>query len=103
MAISKINTGPDGTKYLKFYCVGCRSFENIPIERNGAPFWEFSGTEQNPTLSPSVKHSEINEKGEPIQTICHYNLIDGFLNYCADCVHEFKSQRVPLPEMNFDQ
>jgi hypothetical protein len=77
--------------------------------------WSFNNDVNKPTFGPSVKVSGLQKNitpegkwdgwikdadGKPIDSICHYFLCDGKLNYCGDCTHEFNGkQGVPLPEI----
>jgi hypothetical protein len=81
--------------------------ELIPFHRGSdyeGPIWGFPGTEACPTLTPSVRHSTgVNPDGIPFGTVCHYHLINGFLEYCNDCKHELNGKRVPLPEVKEEE
>lgn len=70
------------------WCPGCKAAHPLP---DG---WKFDGNMESPTFSPSFKHT-VNRKGE----ICHYVLTAGVLNYCEDCFHDLRNQKVPLPDI----
>jgi hypothetical protein len=57
--------------------------------------WTFDGRHEAPSFSPSMKVTSVGESGE---TICHSVLTDGVWNYCDDCTHAMKSQKVEAPD-----
>ena len=64
---------------------------SVPTER-----WNWNKSTESPTLSPSVRHFI---PARPEQTTCHYHLKNGILEYCSDCKHGLKDQKVPLQEI----
>ena len=89
-------TDHDGVKYVRYHCPGCKHDHSVPADR-----WSFSGDVEKPTLSPSVRHFiPADGKHFPVErTICHYFIREGFIEYCGDCEHNLRNQRVELPEM----
>jgi hypothetical protein len=90
------------------WCPGCEEVHILPDS------WKFDGNLENPTFSPSFKHSGVKRKivngewigewerdvnGVPLNFICHYNLIRGDLHYCADSTHAMRGKVVPLPAL----
>jgi hypothetical protein len=81
--------------------------------------WKFDGNLNSPTFAPSVKitgkqsvvdaHGEWTGEwtgewkpgpdGKALDYCCHYVLTNGVLNFCGDCTHTLKGQRVPLPRL----
>ena len=43
--------------------------------------------------------SELRKVGGHRQTLCHYHLHGGKLNYCADSPHALRGKSVPLPDL----
>ena len=79
--ITKLTKGGD----LIYWCEGCGHCHCIPAQR-----WNFNGSLESPTLSPSVRHFYRHPETEAEITTCHYFLKNGVLEYCGDCQHEFK-------------
>ena len=78
---------------ILYYCPGCEDLHCIPVSGKNA--WQFNGDFENPTVSPSVKHSC--DVGDPPETrICHYFIRDGNIEYCGDCWHDLKNQKVEM-------
>lgn len=85
-----------GVEYIYYWCPGCKHAHSVPTQR-----WSWNKSVESPTLSPSVRHF-IKPQNGPEETLCHYFLRDGILDYCGDCLHEFSGQRVPLQEIPAD-
>ncbi len=69
------------------YCPGCDAVHIIPNS------WEFNNNYNLPTFTPSVKHNWGDKR------TCHYNLVNGEINYCGDCTHELLGQKITLPDI----
>lgn len=89
------------------WCPGCGCAHSFYVENSrGRPCWTFDGNLEKPTFSPSMrlftpKHTD--EDGEhPEETLCHYFLRAGQIEYLGDCKHELKGQTVPLPPFPAD-
>lgn len=82
-----------GEEYIHYYCPGCKRNHSVPATR-----WRWNGSVESPTLGPSVRHY-IPVDGERVeQTICHYFVRNGKIEYCGDCEHELKGQTVEMIE-----
>lgn len=84
----------------KHYCPGCG--HNHTFYTEGNVVWDYNKNPDNPTVSPSIKHTWGDARSE--QT-CHYFIIDGKIHYCNDCTHGLSGEVVDmdeLPEMGFD-
>ncbi len=85
------------------WCPGCEEMHYIAVQKplgNGAR-WTFDGNVITPTFHPSVK-IEISNAGEWAVARCHYFLKKGRIEFCGDCTHELKGQKVPLPPLPED-
>ena len=98
-----------GTDAYYHWCPGCGKVHQLPDT------WQFNGDLNKPTFSPSFRHSGkwalVDDKGKftgewkrdpdgkALDWCCHYILTNGVLNFCGDCTHEMRSQKVPLPEL----
>jgi hypothetical protein len=88
--------GVDGQRreYVYYWCGGCGHAHSVPAAR-----WNWNGDMNEPTLSPSVRHFTIHPE---TKTICHYHLIAGVIEYCGDCQHELRGQKIPLQDIPDD-
>lgn len=77
------------------WCPGCKSMHVIPSR------WHFDGNVVAPTFSPSVlifTPADASE-GIPRETICHYFVAGGRIQFCADSPHALGGQTVDLPDI----
>lgn len=72
-----------------YWCCGCNRVHSVPGAR-----WNFNGSLESPTLSPSVRHLHVLNGVE--KTDCHYFVKEGYIHYCGDCPHPLKGQNRPL-------
>jgi ribosomal protein L34E len=80
-------------QYVWYYCPGCKQLHGVPSER-----WHWNGDVESPTLTPSVRHYIPAVEGRVEKTTCHYHVVAGKIEFCADCEHELKGQKVELQE-----
>jgi hypothetical protein len=71
------------------WCPACEEVHALPDS------WRFDGNVENPTFSPSFKHSGYSSHNKP--RICHYILTGGILDFCSDSTHALAGKSVPLP------
>jgi hypothetical protein len=76
-------------RYLH-WCPACQELHPLPDS------WTFDGDLEQPTFSPSFKHS--GGRSQP-EWCCHYTLVKGMLHFAQDCSHAFKGQVIPLPPL----
>lgn len=84
---------------LFYWCEGCGHCHHVPVD--GSRGWQFSGTIENPSLSPSVRHFYTDPETSAQITVCHYWLKNGNIEYCGDCQHKFANttrQLISIPE-----
>lgn len=98
-----IVTDHDGVDYVRYYCPGCKHEHSVPADR-----WSFNGDVEKPTVSPSVRHfipsgSRKGSADYSEKTTCHYFIREGFIEFCGDCEHNLRNQRVELTEMLKDE
>ena len=91
--------GADGQRreYVYYWCVGCAHAHSVPAER-----WSWNKSIDVPTLHPSVRHYTTHPETKVETTICHYHLKAGVIEYCGDCQHDFKGQKIPLQDIPDD-
>lgn len=112
----------NGTKYLRFRCVGCKRYHEVTVEGQHqiGPVWGWNGSVEAVTLSPSILvkwHVPLNldnpeflqkdfeerkrqraTENPRVERICHSFVRDGNIQYLNDCWHQYKGQTVELPE-----
>lgn len=101
----------DNPDLVVHYCPGCERIHAARVD--GPPAmpgnwrWILTGTPDNPSLHPSVRHSYPesayeNNPGLP-RYQCHYMVTNGVLEFFDDCTHQFKGQKIPMPELTDEQ
>lgn len=83
---------------LAHWCPGCEERHIVYVENpqlKHKTTWNWNGSVDRPTLSPSVKHHGW-KKGKEI---CHYFLRDGRLQFCSDSSHTLAGETVDLPDL----
>lgn len=95
-----------GGDLLIFKCPGCRRNHGVRIRAlsspgdHHGPGWEWNGDAQRPTFSPSVlvryDGADAGIDGAP-PAVCHSFVVDGQIQFLADCTHGLAGQTVPLP------
>ncbi len=93
---------------IAHWCPGCEEIHILPAS------WYFDGNLEAPTFRPSFKHSGIQRvfvdgkwtgewkrdvAGNTIPYICHYNVVAGKLQFCADSTHALAGKEVPIPDL----
>lgn len=87
---------------LAYWCDGCEMRHMIhikPVPNNPQyPVWEWNGSLEKPTISPSVLVNWKNASNKRLAAIgtCHTFIRDGVVEFLADCGHKLAGQNVPL-------
>lgn len=82
--------GPDGhgnTLYV-FHCPGCAYGHAIPVPR-----WTWNESLDEPTFSPSILVNKFAPGAR-----CHSHVIEGRVQFLADCFHALAGHTVELPD-----
>jgi hypothetical protein len=100
--MSKVNRTADR---VWWWCPGCHDIHAVTNS------WSFSGTDDRPTINPSVLvtyrhpkgYSEANPaplgyNGEYVEDICHSFIRDGKIEFLTDCFHGLAGQTVEMPD-----
>lgn len=83
-----------------FHCPGCDDVHAIPTVGPGRPCWQFNGSLDAPTFSPSILRFEGKcEDGTIVIPRCHSFVRDGRIQFLSDCGHALAGQTVDLPEV----
>jgi Family of unknown function (DUF6527) len=99
---------PDGSANgLNFECPACNEFHQIRLKPEG---WQWNGSLDKPTFSPSVKVTGVKkisdetcvrimagEKIDPIPKLCHSFVKDGKIEFLSDCLHEQAGKTLDIP------
>jgi hypothetical protein len=88
-------TWPGGTK-LHHWCPACEEVHGYIIE-GGPPSWTFDGNYEKPTFLPSMR-IYITRRDGTEQTLCHYFIKAGRIEFCGDNPHALNGQTVDLPD-----
>lgn len=90
----------DGSNHdtLWFWCPGCKGYHSVSVNRPGS--WDWNGSEENPTISPSIKVSGVRGDTSEVKVLCHSFVTDGKIQFLSDCAHELAGQTVELPEID---
>jgi hypothetical protein len=82
------------------YCHWCEACESIhcfriehPFNANG-PTWKFDGNMDSPSFHPSMRLF-TGHKNSP-NTVCHYFVKGGMIDYCNDSPHRLRGQKIEL-------
>lgn len=77
-----------------WWCPACGEVHGVPL--SGAPSWEFNGSMEKPTITPSVKIS--GSFGNPVThgRVCHFHVEAGRIRYCGDCTHGLRDQTIDM-------
>lgn len=89
---------------LAYYCSACEEEHDVNILREAGmndehPCWTFTGTLENPTLSPPVV---IKENYNDKTTICHHHITNGQIIYADDCTHNWAGDTIDMAWVNAD-
>jgi hypothetical protein len=87
---------------LAFRCPGCKTSHHIQSGADSGPNWDWNGSFDKPTFSPSVLVTypgvDAGQEGAP-PAVCHSFVRDGQIQFLSDCTHALAGQTVDLPEI----
>lgn len=83
--------------FLTWHCPGCERGHDVPVE--GEHRWEWNGSLESPTLSPSVLvyAHDASPSFKP-QPRCHCFIKDGRIQFLSDCGHGMAGQTVGMED-----
>jgi hypothetical protein len=85
------------TDYVAWHCPGCEGGHGVPV--NGTKGWQWNGSLDSPTLSPSIL---VNVGGSnPTEPICHCFIRDGKIMFLPDCTHKLAGHTVDVPDWEY--
>lgn len=86
----------EGVKMITFRCPGC-DMHILPISgAHAGPQWQFTGTEESPTLSPSI----LCRHGRDGKEVCHSFVRSGRIEFCGDSTHSLAGKTVDLSDVD---
>lgn len=94
------------TGYLH-WCPGCNEIHHYWIDKpneSGAQ-WTFNGNPEKPTFRESMLirvpavDNDCNIIPDKWESVCHYFVTDGRIDFCGDSTHPLVGQSAPLPEL----
>lgn len=108
--MKRVEVDEQGNVY--FDCPGCGLGHSLPTGPGPGARWGFNGSEERPTLTPSILARGVDrltdaevaiiERGgkvEPRPLVCHSFVTEGRIEFLGDCTHALKGQTVDLPPM----
>ena len=93
-------TERSGKRHM-YFCPGCDSIHSVtvnPLKQANGAGWEFTGTLEKPTYSPSQLTSWT-QGDNNIKFVCHTFIREGMIQFLDDCTHHLKGQTVPMVEL----
>ena len=86
--------------HLIWWCPGCKSPHQIAHGVGAGPRWDWNGSAEEPTFSPSVlvryEAADAGKDGAP-PAVCHSFVVAGSMQFLSDCTHDLAGQTVPIP------
>lgn len=91
---------------ISYRCPGCDNFHTVYTEGPFLPRWQWNGSYDRPTLSPSVNATwegcdpddcDVCEEGHHLQGgRCHHYVANGMIQFLPDCTHSLAGFTVPM-------
>jgi hypothetical protein len=80
---------------LMFRCPGCDHPHLVRVGDGDGPRWEWNGSGDAPTFTPSILVNKHHNPGAPT---CHSFVTDGRIKFLDDCTHHLAGQTVRIPD-----
>lgn len=89
----------NGDEWWGHWCPGCECAHVFYVGRSKRPCWTFDGNLEAPSFTPSMRSfiPADEEDKTPEQTLCHYVLTAGIINFLPDSSDHALRGPVPLP------
>ena len=91
---------------LAHWCPACEGMHQFALDgkNSSGAQWTWDGNVEMPSFSPSmnIRVNMPDMRGyqpDAMNSVCHYFLKAGVIQYLGDCTHAMKGQNVPLPEL----
>jgi len=82
---------------LWFWCPGCNEHHAVKVNDTGG--WSWNGSEDNPTISPSLLVRGTVGDSTKNKTKCHSFVKEGKIQFLNDSAHALAGKTVDLPEI----
>ena len=79
-----------GYERLAIHCPACDDEHHVRVNAEGNIGWDWNGSVDEPTLSPSLLSQGIHPR-------CHCFVRGGRIEFLGDCEHSMAGQTVELP------
>lgn len=79
--------------YYMHWCPGCKHAHTYPVGPVHTTNWNFDGNIDAPSFSPSMLIFMPAHDDRPQESICHYYLTAGVINYQPDCRHDLAGRQ----------
>jgi hypothetical protein len=108
---TKLAKGLEGETFLLFWCPGCDEAHGPIVARDNPsrPFWNWNGSRDFPTLSPSILSRSTYGTAAPHGShplggdhVCHCYVRNGQIEFLGDSTHKLSCQVVPIPDWPYD-
>ena len=102
---SKLRTLEGGG--LMFRCPGCGEPHMVTVGDGSGPRWGWNGSGDSPTFTPSILVTwsepsdvpeEFDDTSKDIKRVCHSFVVEGRIQFLADCTHTLSGKTVDLPD-----
>ena len=117
MKLNILKEGDVKQAQIAFYCPGCKRAHMVNINPlSGHPLWNWNGSEDKPTFTPSVLARYTHPKGysnenpapsdyqgEMVTDVCHTFVTDGRIQYLGDCTHELAGQTIDMVDFKWSE
>lgn len=86
----------DGTLAV-FMCPGCGYRHYLNLDTADSPRWQFTGTCDSPTFTPSVLYTR--QRSDGTKYICHSFIREGNIEFLMDSTHILSGKIVVLDDI----
>ncbi|TAA42479.1 DUF6527 family protein [Pseudoxanthomonas winnipegensis] len=80
---------------VSFKCPGCGLHHTLSVGPSDRPRWDWNGSMERPTFSPSILASMPWGQGK-VPKVCHSFVRDGQIEFLGDCTHALAGKTVAL-------
>lgn len=101
--VKRVNDANGNLWGWQFFCPGCKETHMFFTS------WQFDGNMEKPTVVPSIKvtwpanpQADDEYKEWRKERVCHSFIKNGIIEFCGDCTHDMKDQKVALPPIEED-
>lgn len=87
-----------------FFCPGCKKTHILNIFPKETK-WNFNDDYVVPTFYPDIKITIKHYKDDDVikETICHFYIVDGYIQFLEDSNHTLRGETVELPNWPYEE